>query len=89
MEAVPQLYKAEKMNHVAGDRHGNKICETLQSVEQLTNTEDLGTHYRVTVNIGYLNYSFGFEEGKMAQNVTEGVHASHPQIREQLSEVSP
>ncbi len=47
-----------------GFRHGEKLYESLLSVEERVKAEDLGNYFRVPLDARDLNYSVFFEEGE-------------------------
>ena len=57
-QALTEL--VEKPQHpidVIGTRHGEKLYETLLSIEEMVAAEDLGTYYRVPPDLRDLNYA--------------------------------
>lgn len=54
---------AEQMQSM-GFRHGEKLYESLLSVEERVSAEDRGDYFRVPLDARDLNYSLFFEQGK-------------------------
>jgi UDP-glucose 4-epimerase len=54
---------AEQMQSM-GFRHGEKLYESLLSVEERVSAEDCGDYFRVPLDARDLNYSLFFEQGK-------------------------
>jgi UDP-glucose 4-epimerase len=48
---------------VIGSRHGEKLHETLLSVEEMVKSEDQGEYFRVPLDARGLQYELYFEEG--------------------------
>lgn len=76
-EAVAGIFGVEPAIRLIGSRHGEKLFETLLSVEELAKAEDLGDYYRVPLDVRSLNYSLYFEEGELEQNEKSGDYTSH------------
>ncbi len=61
-KAVQKLFGNTGM-HLIGDRHGEKLYETLLTSEEKRVSEDLGGYYRVLADNRDLNYNKYFAEG--------------------------
>ena len=55
-EALKQLLKSDVPVRVIGTRHGEKLCETLVSREEMAKAEDLGDYFRIPCDTRDLNY---------------------------------
>lgn len=55
--------KADQIQNI-GFRHGEKLYESLLSVEERVHSEDHGDYFRVPLDARDLNYSLFFEEGE-------------------------
>ena len=63
-EALKQILEAETTPvQVIGQRHGEKLYESLLSAEERVRSEDLGQYFRVPLDARDLNYEQYFEEG--------------------------
>jgi len=62
-QAVKELFNADNEIKVIGTRHGEKKYETLLTVEESAQAEDMGQYYRIPADSRDLNYENYFEEG--------------------------
>ncbi len=62
-EALKQLFKSDVPVRSIGIRHGEKIYETLATIEELRRAEDMGDYFRVSMDGRDLNYNKYFTEG--------------------------
>lgn len=62
-EAVVNIFKPGTEIKEIGIRHGEKIYETLLTIEELRRSEDMGEYYRVHLDDRDLNYTVYFTEG--------------------------
>ncbi len=85
-EALKQLFNAKNEVVIIGERHGEKLFETLATKEELTNSEDLGDFIRVRCDVRDLNYDAYFIEGLIKGGTVEDYH-SHNTQRLNVSEV--
>ncbi|MCD4533744.1 SDR family NAD(P)-dependent oxidoreductase [Nocardioides sp. cx-169] len=65
---------------VIGVRHGEKLHETLLSVEEITTSTDQGDYYRVPLDARSLNYELFFEKGE-TQFVQAEDYTSHSTVQ--------
>jgi UDP-N-acetylglucosamine 4,6-dehydratase/5-epimerase len=63
ISALKNLFNASNSIQVIGMRHGEKIFETLASLEELNKSEDMGDYYRIHMDDRDLNYNKFFTEG--------------------------
>lgn len=56
-EALQELFKVDKKINVIGERHAEKLYETLCSKEEMSKAEDLGRFYRIPADFRDLNYA--------------------------------
>jgi UDP-glucose 4-epimerase len=61
--ALKQLFKSDVPVKTIGIRHGEKIYETLATIEELRRAEDMGDYFRVRMDDRDLNYNKYFTEG--------------------------
>jgi UDP-glucose 4-epimerase len=64
-EAIRGLFGVDAPVRIIGIRHGEKLYETLATVEELGRAEDLGDYYRVPMDSRDLNYADYFEIGEV------------------------
>jgi len=62
-EALKELFKSDVPVKTIGIRHGEKIYETLATMEELRRAEDMGDYFRVHMDGRDLNYNKYFTEG--------------------------
>lgn len=63
--AVIELFEGNvEQLHNIGFRHGEKLYESLLSLEELVKAEDHGNYYRVPLDSRDLNYSVFFDQGE-------------------------
>jgi UDP-glucose 4-epimerase len=63
-QAVKELFNASNPIQIIGERHGEKLYETLCSREEMTKAEDLDNFYRIPADYRDLNYTkYVKEEG--------------------------
>ena len=68
-QALRELFESNSEIRIIGTRHGEKLCESLLSREEMAHATDLGRYYRVPADGRDLNYSKYFVEGE--QRVSE------------------
>lgn len=56
-QALKELFKADNEINIIGERHAEKMYETLCSKEEMSKAEDLGRFYRVPADFRDLNYT--------------------------------
>jgi len=70
LTAVKQIMNVpEHPVEIIGWRHGEKLYETLASVQELSNADDMGQYWRIKTDLRDLNYK---------PYVTEGYHQNKP-----------
>ena len=60
-----------------GIRHGEKLYETLVTLEELTRSEDMGEFYRIPCDTRGLNYDSYFVEGRQVRVQEEGYNSNN------------
>lgn len=63
--AVAQIIGVTPQLQVIGGRHGEKLYESLLSVEEMAKAEDHGDYYRVPLDARSLDYSLFTDEGSV------------------------
>ena len=61
-EALKELFNADNEINIIGERHAEKLYETLCSKEEMSKAEDLGRFYRVPADFRDLNYTKYLQE---------------------------
>lgn len=56
-KALKELFDADNEIQIIGERHSEKMYETLCSKEEMAKAEDLGTFYRIPADFRDLNYT--------------------------------
>lgn len=56
-QALKELFNSDSEIQIIGERHGEKMFETLCSKEEMSKAEDLGRFYRVPADFRDLNYA--------------------------------
>lgn len=84
--ALMELFDSKVDIKVIGTRHGEKLYETLASVEELSRAEDLGDYFRVSMDDRDLNYEKYFTEGNEEESSLDDYH-SHNTERLDVSQV--
>ena len=74
-QAICELFGAQSEIKIIGERHGEKLYETLCSKEEMAKVEDLGDFYRIPADYRDLNYSkYIQEEGPKLLDVEYNSH---------------
>jgi UDP-N-acetylglucosamine 4,6-dehydratase len=56
-ESLKELFKSNNKINIIGERHAEKLYETLCSKEEMSKAEDLGKFYRIPADFRDLNYT--------------------------------
>ena len=56
-EALKEIFNSDSEINIIGERHAEKLYETLCSKEEISKAEDLGRFYRVPADFRDLNYT--------------------------------
>jgi len=84
--ALKNLYGSDTPIEIIGMRHGEKIYETLMTMEELRRSEDVGDYYRVQMDSRDLNYSKYYTEGDLNESSSDD-YTSHNTYRMSVKEV--
>lgn len=93
-QALKELFQADNEIKVIGTRHGEKKYETLLTVEESAQAEDMGQYYRIPADSRDLNYENYFEEGSKAITKAEEYNSDNTyrlnveEIKQKLLELS-
>ena len=74
-QAVQKLFGETEVKTI-GTRHGEKLYETLMTVEERIRAEDMGQYFRVSADNRDLNYDKYFVNGQVHEK-EEGAYTSH------------
>lgn len=78
-EALRRILNPETPIVHIGERHGEKLFETLATKEELQNSEDLGDFVRLSCDVRDLNYDAYFSEGNINRLHIEDYHSHNTQ----------
>jgi UDP-glucose 4-epimerase len=70
-QALLEIFDAKNDIQIVGTRHGEKLCETLLTREEMVITEDLGDYYRIPLDARDMNYSLYTSEGSTNPDIHE------------------
>ena len=77
--AVQKLF-GDTGTRIIGTRHGEKLYETLLTLEERVRSEDMGDYFRVSADNRDLNYDKFFVEGKV-QTQADEAYTSHNTVQ--------
>ena len=87
-EALQDLFNANNEINIIGERHAEKLYETLCSKEEMSKAEDLGRFYRVPADFRDLNYTkYLQEDGPKLVNEEYNSHNTNRLTKEELKEL--
>lgn len=84
--AVNELFGSPVDLRVIGERHGEKLYETLAIVDELRRGEDLGDYWRISMDGRDLNYASFFDGSQGGEEKLEDFH-SHNATRLEVDEI--
>lgn len=84
--ALRNIFNSSVPINVIGMRHGEKIYETLATIEELRKSDDMGDYYRVKMDDRDLNYSKYYTEGDTAEAALQD-YTSHNTYRLNIKEI--
>jgi UDP-N-acetylglucosamine 4,6-dehydratase len=84
--ALKNIFHSGSSVETIGVRHGEKIFETLMTMEELSRSEDMGDYYRVKMDTRDLNYNKYYTEGDTEEVKFED-YTSHNTYRLSIREV--
>ncbi|MBT0573049.1 polysaccharide biosynthesis protein [Riemerella anatipestifer] len=70
-QALKELFNADNETIVIGERHAEKMYETLCSKEEMAKAEDLGRFYRIPADFRDMNYTKYVQQGGPELSVDE------------------
>ena len=77
---VNELFGSPVATKVIGVRHGEKMYETLATVEELRQAEDMGDYWRLRMDSRDLNYADYFEGGSADEPPSEDYHSHNTEL---------
>ena len=87
-EALMEIFKVDSQINIIGERHAEKLYETLCSKEEMSKSEDLGRFYRVPADFRDLNYTKYLQnEGPKLVNEEYNSHNTNRLTKEQLKKL--
>lgn len=87
-EALLELFDASNEINVIGERHAEKLFETLCSREEMSKAEDLGRFYRVPADFRDLNYTkYLQQDGPKLVNDEYNSHNTNRLSKEELKKL--
>ena len=84
-QALKELFKADNEIKIIGERHSEKLYETLCAKEEMAKAEDLGGFYRIPADFRDLNYSKYVQEN--APTLLNEEYNSHNTYRLNVEEL--
>lgn len=84
-QALKELFKVDNEIKIIGERHGEKLYETLCAKEEMAKAEDLGGFYRIPADFRDLNYSKYVQEN--APTLLNEEYNSHNTYRLNVEEL--
>lgn len=85
-QALKEIFNSTSDIQIIGTRHGEKLCESLVSREEMARAEDLSSYYRIPADDRDLNYANYFDIGEKNISYTED-YTSHNTQRLDVSEI--
>lgn len=85
-KALKNIFKSDVPIKTIGIRHGEKIYETLATIEELRRSQDMGDYFRVKMDDRGLSYSKYFTEGDLEEASLED-YTSHSTDRLSVKEI--
>ena len=85
-KALKNIFKSDVPIKTIGMRHGEKIYETLATIEELRRAQDMGDYFRVKMDVRGLSYNKYFTEGDLKESSLED-YTSHNTDRLSVKEI--
>jgi UDP-glucose 4-epimerase len=79
-EGLNELFGSPVATKIIGVRHGEKLYETLATVEELRQAEDMGDYWRLRMDSRDLNYADYFEVGVPEPTPVEDYHSHNTEL---------
>ncbi len=78
--AVKSLFNVDNEIKIIGVRHGEKLYETLLTIEEFAHVQDMGGFFRIPADTRDLNYDKFFEKGEEKLMSLEEYNSSNTQL---------
>ena len=85
-QAIKEIFNSSSAIEEIGTRHGEKLYETLCTVEEMRVAKDLDSYYRIPADTRDLNYDSYFDKGDIKLSVIEDYN-SHNTSRLNIEQV--
>lgn len=83
VEALKEIFKAVNPVQVIGNRHGEKLSETLVAREEMIRATDCGSYFRIPMDERNLNYEAYFSEGQKKPTIEEFTSLNAKQLNKE------
>jgi UDP-glucose 4-epimerase len=74
-EAMLDLFQSKVGIKVIGERHGEKLYETLATAAEIRRSQDMGEYIRIPIDTRDLNYEKYFSDGDIEEDGVEDYHS--------------
>jgi len=74
-QAMIELFESKAGMKLIGERHGEKLYETLATAAEIRRSEDMGEYIRIPVDSRDLNYSAFFDAGDEVHREVDDYHS--------------
>ena len=74
-QAMLELFDSKVGTAMIGERHGEKLYETLAPAAEIRRSEDMGEYLRIPIDTRNLNYEVYFEKGEPTEPEIEDYHS--------------
>lgn len=82
--AMLEIFESDVGIKIIGERHGEKLYETLASAAEVRRAEDMGDYIRIPVDTRDLNYELYYNQGNAEETSVEDYH-SHNTVQLDLT----
>ncbi len=74
-QAMLDIFKSDVGIKLIGERHGEKLFETLATAAEVRRSEDMGDYIRIPVDTRNLNYELYYNQGEQSKKTVEDYHS--------------
>ena len=74
-QAMLEIFDSDVGTKIIGERHGEKLYETLASASEIRRSEDMGDYIRIPVDARNLNYEVYYNQGADDEREVEDYHS--------------
>ncbi len=78
-QAMLEIFKSNVGTKTIGERHGEKLYETLASASEIRRSQDMGDYIRIPIDTRNLNYELYYNKGDAASGEVEDYHSHNTQ----------